>query len=106
MDTLNDDLAAKAAAQRWLSDFAAALASGDANAVAALFADECFWRDILAFGWDLRTTTGAAAIARRLTPALKTAQPRNLQLARGRTPPRTVTRAGTTCIEVIFTFET
>jgi cation diffusion facilitator CzcD-associated flavoprotein CzcO len=106
MDTLTDDLAAKAAAQRWLSDFAATLASGDGNTVAALFADECYWRDILAFGWDLRTTTGAAAIAGRLTPALKTAQPRNVQIASGRTPPRTVTRAGTTCLEVIFTFET
>ena len=106
MDTLNDDLAAKATAQRWLGDFAAALASGDANAVAALFADECFWRDILAFGWDLRTTTGASAIASRLTSAVKTVAPRNLQLARGRTPPRAVTRAGTACLEAIFTFET
>jgi cation diffusion facilitator CzcD-associated flavoprotein CzcO len=106
MDTLNDDLAAKAMAQRWLSDFAAALASADGNAVAALFADECFWRDILAFDWDLRTTTGTAAISRRLTSTLKAVAPRNLQLAQGRTPPRTVTRAGTACLEVIFTFET
>ena len=106
MDTLISDVSDTATAQRWLSDLAAALASGDSAAIAALFADECYWRDILAFTWDLHTTTGAAAIARRLLPALSTAVPRNLQLARGRTPPRAVTRAGTACLEVIFTFET
>ena len=66
MDTLISDVSAKATAQRWLSDLAAALASGDGAAIAALFADECYWRDILAFTWDLHTTAGAAAIAKRL----------------------------------------
>jgi putative flavoprotein involved in K+ transport len=106
MDTLISDVSDTATAQRWLSDFAAALTSADSAAIAALFAEECYWRDILAFTWDLHTTTGAAAIARRLLPMLNTAAPRNLQLAKGRTPPRAVTRAGTSCLEVIFTFET
>jgi cation diffusion facilitator CzcD-associated flavoprotein CzcO len=105
MDTLSD-IPDTATAQRWLSDFAAALTSADSAAIAALFADECYWRDILAFTWDLHTTTGAAAIAKRLAPTLNGAAPRNLQLAKGRTPPRAVTRAGTGCLEVIFTFET
>lgn len=107
MDTLvTTDVSAKATAQRWLGDFAAALASGDAARLAPLFAGECFWRDILAFTWDLHTTAGAAAIAKRLAPTLTAAQPRNLQLAVGRTPPRPVTRAGTACIEAMFTFDT
>jgi putative flavoprotein involved in K+ transport len=106
MDTLISDASDAATAQRWLSDFAAAWTSPDSAAIAALFAEECFWRDILAFTWDLHTTAGAAAIAKRLAPTLSTAAPRNLQLARGRTPPRAVTRAGTNCLEVIFTFET
>ena len=66
MDTLISDVSAKTAAERWLSDFAAALTSGDGEAIAALFGDECYWRDILAFTWDLHTTAGASAIARRL----------------------------------------
>jgi putative flavoprotein involved in K+ transport len=106
MDTLISDVSAKTAAEHWLSDFAAALTTGNQAAIAALFGEECYWRDILAFAWDLRTTTGASAIAARLSSALTTAAPHSLQLARSRTPPRVVTRAGTTCIEVIFTFET
>jgi cation diffusion facilitator CzcD-associated flavoprotein CzcO len=105
MDTLISDVSTEAA-RRWLGDFEAALTSQDAAAVAALFASECFWRDILAFNWNLRTTAGADAIASRLVPAVKAFAPRKVQLAEGRTPPRAVTRAGTACLEVIFTFET
>ena len=105
MDTLISDVSTEAA-KRWLGDFEAALTSADTAAVAALFATECFWRDILAFNWNLRTTAGADAIAKRLMPAVKTFAPRNLQLAEGRTLPRAVTRAGTACLEVIFSFET
>jgi len=106
MDTLTSDVSARTAAEHWLSDFAAALTSGDGEAIAALFGEECYWRDILAFTWDLHTTAGASAIARRLRPALEDVMPRNVQLANRRTPPRAVTRAGTACVEVIFTFET
>ena len=105
MDTFVSDVSATVA-NRWLGDFASALTSGDTAAVAALFAGECYWRDILAFTWDLHTTAGAGAIARGLVAALQSVMPRNLEVASGRTPPRAVTRAGTTCIEVIFTFET
>jgi putative flavoprotein involved in K+ transport len=105
MDTLISDVSDHATAQRWLDDLATALTSGDRAAIAALFARECYWRDILAFTWDLHTTAGAAAIAERLAPAVNTAAPRKVQLATGRTPPRAVTRAGTACLEVIFTFE-
>jgi cation diffusion facilitator CzcD-associated flavoprotein CzcO len=106
MDTLISDVSASTAAEHWLGDFVTALTSGNEATIAALFGEECYWRDILAFAWDLRTTTGGSAIARRLSSALKAAAPQNLQLAKGRTPPRVVMRAGTTCIEAIFTFET
>ncbi len=106
MDGILTDTSAKAAAQHWLGDFTLALDSGEQSRIAALFADECHWRDILAFTWNLHTTTGGAAIARRMIPALARVAPRGLQLAKGRTPPRAVKRAGTACIEAIFTFET
>jgi len=106
MDGIVTDTLAKAGAQRWLSAFSAALASRDRTRIASLFADECYWRDILAFTWDLHTTTGAEAIVERLVPTLSKVAPKALQLAKGRTPPRSVTRAGTACIEAIFTFET
>jgi len=104
MDGIVTDNLAKAGAQRWLGAFAAAMASRDEARIAALFAKECHWRDILAFTWNLHTTSGAPAIAARLVPTLTEMAPKALQLAKGRTPPRTVTRAGTPCIEAIFTF--
>ncbi|MDP1962130.1 MAG: NAD(P)/FAD-dependent oxidoreductase, partial [Reyranella sp.] len=106
MDGVLTDTSAKAAAESWLGDFAAALASGDAARLAALFAHECHWRDILAFTWDLHTTSGADAVAGRMAPALTRLAPRGLKLAAGRTPPRPVKRAGAYAIEAIFTFET
>lgn len=106
MDGLAIDASARATAQHWLAAFADALGSGDRGRIAALFADECHWRDILAFHWDLHTFSGAAAIADRLTPTIASRAPHSVQLAADRTPPRVVTRAGTKAIEAIFTFET
>ncbi|NMJ41761.1 NAD(P)/FAD-dependent oxidoreductase [Roseomonas sp. JC162] len=106
MDGIMTGTTAEAAAEAWLGRFQAALDARDAAAIAALFAAECHWRDILAFTWNLRTASGADAIAERLAGRLATAQPRGIALAARRTPPRRVTRAGTEAIEAIFTFET
>jgi putative flavoprotein involved in K+ transport len=106
MDSIVTDISARTAAQRWLRDFESALTSSEETRIAALFAGECHWRDILALTWDLHTVSGAAAIARRMAPTLARRTPHGLQLAEGRTPPRSVTRAGTAAIEAIFTFET
>ncbi|HYF07678.1 MAG TPA: NAD(P)/FAD-dependent oxidoreductase, partial [Acetobacteraceae bacterium] len=97
---------AEAASRDWLDRFASALESADPARLAALFAAECHWRDILAFTWDLRTCSGADAIAERLAPLVARTQPRDVALARQRTPPRRVSRAGTEAIEAIFSFET
>ncbi|MQC17099.1 MAG: NAD(P)/FAD-dependent oxidoreductase [Chloroflexi bacterium] len=49
-------------ATTWLTTFADTLGQGDANAVAALFDDECYWRDFVAFTWNLKTLEGRDAI--------------------------------------------
>jgi putative flavoprotein involved in K+ transport len=105
MDGVLTDTSARAAAESWLGDFQAALASGDAVRLASLFAHECFWRDILAFDWDLHTISGAETIARRMAATAARVAPRGLKLAAGRASPRLVKRAGTETIEAIFTFE-
>jgi putative flavoprotein involved in K+ transport len=97
---------ARATAEAWLGDFGAALTSGKAPRIAALFAEDCHWRDLLAFTWDLRTASGAGAIAERMARALATMAPHGFALAAGRTPPRRVVRAGVETIEAIFCFET
>jgi cation diffusion facilitator CzcD-associated flavoprotein CzcO len=106
MDGILTGQSLHATVEAWLRDFEAALGSAQADRIAALLAGECHWRDILAFTWDIRTCSGAEAIAARLAPTLAAARPHGLALAAGRTPPRRLARAGIDCIEAIFTFHT
>jgi putative flavoprotein involved in K+ transport len=47
----------------WLASFEAALSRGDADAAAALFdGAECYWRDLIAFTWNIATLDGRPAI--------------------------------------------
>ena len=47
----------------WLARFEAALAAGDATAGAELFATECYWRDLVAFTWNIKTVEGRDGVA-------------------------------------------
>src|SRR3974390_1195453 len=49
--------------EAWLAAFSSALASGDSGGAAALFGDECFWRDLAAFTWNVKTLEGREDIA-------------------------------------------
>ncbi len=51
-----------AALQDWASALEAALAAADPDRVAALFATDCYWRDLIAFTWTIRTFEGRDAI--------------------------------------------
>ena len=53
-------------AETWLAAFSSALASRDTGRAAALFGDECFWRDLAAFTWNVKTLEGREAIAAML----------------------------------------
>jgi putative flavoprotein involved in K+ transport len=53
-------------AQRWLDQFGAALASGQADTVLPLFDEESYWRDLVSFTWNIRTQEGHAAIREML----------------------------------------
>ncbi len=59
----------------WLARFGDALSSGDVSRALALFADDCYWRDFLAFTWNIRTTEGKSAIAEMLAATLSAASP-------------------------------
>jgi len=93
-------------ARDWLGAFAAALQGGDANAVTAQFLPDGHWRDVLAFTWRIGTASSRDAIAAMLRDNLARTKPAGLHLPDGRSPPRRVRRAGTECIETIFSFET
>ncbi|EGD54865.1 flavin-containing monooxygenase [Gordonia neofelifaecis] len=51
----------------WLASFDEALASGDPAQVAALFVEESYWRDLVAFTWNLKTVEGREEIIAMLT---------------------------------------
>jgi len=67
-------------AEAWLGSFAAALASRDPRAVLELFGPECFWRDLVAFTWNLRTEEGHDAIAAMLAARLEDVAPQGFAL--------------------------
>lgn len=51
----------------WLDTFNTALASGDPHAVADLFVADSYWRDLVAFTWNLKTVEGREEIIDMLT---------------------------------------
>ncbi|MFN9773673.1 MAG: NAD(P)-binding domain-containing protein [Burkholderiales bacterium] len=60
---------------RWLAELDAALRRGDATGAAAMFGDECYWRDLVAFTWNIRTMEGRDAIAQMLDATLGRVKP-------------------------------
>ncbi|HEU5416822.1 MAG TPA: hypothetical protein VFV41_03945 [Streptosporangiaceae bacterium] len=79
-----------AAVMTWLEEFGAALAAGDAGGAAALFTRDCYWRDLIAFTWNIKTLEGRGDIAGMLRHTLPHIQPSGWRL----TPGEEVTEAG------------
>jgi len=62
-------------ATRWLSRFGDALARRELDAVSELFDTECYWRDLAALTWNIKTCEGRAAIRAMLEATLVAAAP-------------------------------
>lgn len=90
----------------WLQTFEAALSRGDAKALAASFAPDSHWRDLVAFTWSITPHRGAEPIAAALVQAQSATQSRAFVRPERRAPPRRVRRLGKDVIEAIFEFET
>ena len=69
------DQSASQKAALWLSGFADALSRGDAVEAAGQFAETCFWRDLVAFSWNIVTFEGRGAIAATLRDTLPRTRP-------------------------------
>ena len=67
--------AAASATSEWLSAFQAAITARDAEAAAALFAEESYWRDIISFSWNITTVEGRAGVADLLRATLDEVDP-------------------------------
>ena len=76
--------AARRRVETWLSDFAAALAARDADRAAGLFATTSFWRDLIAFTWNITTVEGREGVADLLRHTMETHRRHRLPDHRGR----------------------
>ncbi|MER8867746.1 NAD(P)/FAD-dependent oxidoreductase [Mesorhizobium sp. M0751] len=93
------DIAPSKQAATWLGFFARALEAGDVDTATSLFVEDCYWRDLLTFTWNIKTMEGAAAIRDMLTATLATTRPAQWQLSGEAT-------ADEGTIEAWFSFET
>ncbi|BBZ62770.1 NAD(P)/FAD-dependent oxidoreductase [Mycolicibacterium monacense] len=69
------DLTPQQRVDAWLADFEAALAVRDIERVVAKFATDSFWRDLVAFTWNIKTLEGRDGIADMLTARLTETDP-------------------------------
>jgi putative flavoprotein involved in K+ transport len=60
-----------------------ALSSGDVAAAVNLFQDDCYWRDLVTFTWNIKTLEGKDAVRDMLNAQLSSVAPLNWRIAEG-----------------------
>jgi putative flavoprotein involved in K+ transport len=86
-------------AAAWLASFAKSLEAGDIAAAKNLFLEDCYWRDLLAFTWNIKTFEGRDAIREMLAATIASTKPTGWRLTGEATSDR-----GT--VEAWFSFKT
>src|SRR3954471_5583463 len=66
---------AAAAAARWVSDFQGALSTRDIERATDMFATTSYWRDLVAFTWNITTVEGRDGVADLLRATLENTDP-------------------------------
>lgn len=74
------DLTPAALVKTILAKLEAALAAQDLEAALELFGEECFWRDLISFTWNIKTLEGREEIRAMLASCLRTTEPKNWAL--------------------------
>jgi putative flavoprotein involved in K+ transport len=65
----------------WLEAFQSALTARDVDRAAELFAPTCFWRDLVAFSWNITTVEGQDGVRDLLRATLDTTDPQGFRAA-------------------------
>ncbi|MEP3278176.1 MAG: NAD(P)/FAD-dependent oxidoreductase [Stappiaceae bacterium] len=68
-----------------LGQFDEALSGNDIESAVSLFVDDCYWRDLVTFTWNIRTMEGKGAVEDMLSKQLAATKPSNWQIAEGET---------------------
>ena len=85
--------------ESWLDGARDAMALGDAARFAALFAEDGFWMDYLAFTWRYRTFEGRDEIASAFERTHEQARLKGLEISSQRARPRLARRSGVDVLE-------
>lgn len=72
--------------QKVLDGLNAAFAAGDADQIKAQFVTDSYWRDLIAFTWNIKTVEGPNDIGAMLASQLTKVKPANFALQDGETP--------------------
>lgn len=90
----------------WLVTFGSALENGSVDRIVEHFAEECYWKDYLAFTWEHRNFAGHDDISRAFQASIGVTAPRNVRIAADRMAPRLLRRSGRKLLEGFFDFDT
>ena len=66
---------------QWLDEFETALKVGDIEKAAQLFGDESYWRDLIAFSWNIVTVEGRDGVRDLLASTLDRVRPHGFEVA-------------------------
>lgn len=69
--------------QAFLDEFGSALEAGDIAAVKGMFVEDCYWRDLVTFTWNLKTMEGPDDVGAMLEQQLAKTKPSNWKVAEG-----------------------
>ena len=72
--------------EQWLADFSDALAARDADRAAGLFAPTSFWRDLIAFSWNIKTVEHREGVADLLRQTMESTDATDFGVAEGEEP--------------------
>ena len=81
MDQSVDNSTARAAVTVWLDDFERALTTRNIDAAAGLFRLDGFWRDLVAFTWNIVTVEGPDGVRDLLSQTLDQVRPSGVAVA-------------------------
>ncbi len=75
-----DAIAPSGKVRTWLDSFASALEAQDVEAIKGLFGEDCYWRDLIAFTWNIKTMEGRDAIGEMAATTLADIRPTNWRI--------------------------
>lgn len=96
---MNNVLSPTQEISQWLAQFGDAIARDDLANTVELFEEECYWRDLVSFTWNIITLEGREAIRAMLQATLREVRPSAWQIEGDGTEDKGVTSGW-------FTFET